>query len=217
MTLAPDLVEPVVVWRVWNVQDAGGRPELVSPVQASPWPSRESTAATCGRCCGRVASASCSCGLYGYHDVLRTEGDWSPGRVLGCAALGGRVVQHLDGYRGQFGYPLVLFVHTLLPDPRLERLIDIVFEDMPERPDLHLPDRRLVRRLADAYAVPVRGVSRPRIAADAVTARSTAAAAVAEEAARGLPARRDGDSRAHDRLDAVVENLAAAWAGSADR
>lgn len=55
----------------------------------------------------------CACGLYGYKSVKcleQTFHTYSKGDcVLGRVALWGKIVEHEDGYRAEYGYPQVLY------------------------------------------------------------------------------------------------------------
>jgi hypothetical protein len=47
---------------------------------------------------------TCSCGLHATHEVEILRRTRTPA-VLGRVALWGRVIEHEQGYRGEFGYP----------------------------------------------------------------------------------------------------------------
>jgi hypothetical protein len=55
----------------------------------------------------------CTCGLYGYKTVKCLEQTfpqyYTTNCVLGRVALWGKIVEHKDGYRAEYGYPQVLY------------------------------------------------------------------------------------------------------------
>lgn len=55
----------------------------------------------------------CTCGLYGYKSVKCLEQTfpafYKGNCVLGRVALWGRITEHTDGYRAEYGYPQVLY------------------------------------------------------------------------------------------------------------
>ncbi|MEJ2867303.1 hypothetical protein WCD74_05965 [Actinomycetospora sp. OC33-EN08] len=188
MTSVPDLAEPVAAWRVWNLVETPDGPLLVSPVRPVFWPPRRSMTATCHRGCAPPPSLRCRCGLYAMDELPRLYRESAgAGRVVGCTALWGRVVEHAHGVRAQFAYPLLLF---LLPETRSG-------------------SRTLgsggARRLKQHYRVPV--VVAPGSSADGYFPDDRLAGAVAEEAVRGLAGRRAGDHTAHARFADAVEDL----------
>lgn len=225
MTTVPDLAEPVTGWRVWQVRDVPGGPEIVSPVRPVSWPARRTMSAECALGCPTVPAPACRCGLYALADPVglppQTGGRF---RVVGCTALWGRVVEHVDGFRAEHGYPLVLFVRA---DVRatMRRYLRRRY-DLPGGPD-SLDDRctpagLLARDLAARYGVPVGVIAdQPALVgsfegraallaagegrADAVA--GGAARAVGREAVRGLAQRRAGDRGAHERLAVAAQDL----------
>ncbi len=145
MSAAPDLVEPVVGWRVWDVVDLDGELRLCSLSFWTIWlPGRE-TVAVCRRALVDVEraglpphvapAAGCTCGVYAtrtaaqalaYARGFRLRGD-ALHRVVGRTRLWGDVVEAEGGWRGERAYPAALFVATaggggprpgLLPRPR---------------------------------------------------------------------------------------------------
>jgi hypothetical protein len=132
--------------------------------------------------------------------------------VLGCTALWGGVVEHTDGWRGEFGYPLVLFV---LPAAarrgpggrpvRRGRVYSSALGDLGTR--FLGTARTLAEDLARLYAVPVHLA--PSVL-DTRPVRSRVggpADALRAEAADGLAGRRSGDPIAEVRLEYRVQDL----------
>ncbi|NMO93541.1 hypothetical protein [Actinomycetospora sp. TBRC 11914] len=216
MTLVPDVASPVAGWRVWTVADRGRGPELVSPVRPMSWIHREPATATCLEGCAACPSVECRCGLYATAGLAPLVLACRRGAaVLGCTALWGRVVEHTDGWRGEHGYPLVLFVMSgLLLDPvsrirSTRRVTSAVRHGLPSGHDHVTGPETLARELARLYAVPAHPA--PGLAADRLRgwARSggQAADAVRSEAADGLAGRRLGDPAAHARLARRAQEL----------
>jgi hypothetical protein len=213
VTLVPDSAAPVAGWRIWNVADQGRGPELVSPVVRATWEHRVPITAACEAGCRRSPSVRCGCGLYATARLdLRLFGYRRETTVLGCTALWGRVVEHRDGWRGQHGYPLVLFVVSALPDDVIGRM-RIRVRSSPAGISEYLAGiseadgiEALSRELARLYAVPVHPAPSLRITrASRVDERE--ADAVRSEAVAGLAARRSGDPEARDRLTRCVRGL----------
>lgn len=107
------LVGPLIGYRAWQVKDGllvsvnhgapvtPGRPAVAEcavarpighPEHAAPW-------------------AACSCGLYAYKSPRRclTE-QQNAAYVYGQVALWGKVIEHAEGWRAQYAYPLALWV-----------------------------------------------------------------------------------------------------------
>jgi len=125
---APDYVEPLEGWRLWEV--TGGREDvrLRSLVRRDcRWPVGAPLVADCpsGRLPGPperhdAPEASCWCGIHAFGDeatALRTMADLGQELdgpvVVGTVRLWGRVVECTAGLRGQYGYPAELWVPHL--------------------------------------------------------------------------------------------------------
>jgi hypothetical protein len=124
---APDVVEPVVGWRVWDVVVLDGAYRLCSLAFFSIWLPERETAAACRRAwvegsavlAPHAAPAErCTCGIYGtrtvrqtlaYSRSVRRRGD-TVHRVVGRVSLWGRVVESDAGWRAAYGYPSTLVV-----------------------------------------------------------------------------------------------------------
>jgi hypothetical protein len=124
---APDYLEPVVGWRVWNLLEVGGEVRLSSLVYGEAWPVRHELSAVC-RLGARVAMSSrqrslprhcapyvqCSCGIHATRTLEQGAvylGSGSEGRssgafrVLGRVLIWGSVVEGERGWRGSRAYP----------------------------------------------------------------------------------------------------------------
>ena len=138
--------------------------------------------------------------------------------ILGCAALWGRVVEATDGWRGERGYPLVLFAPTTDGGDRRRRdpslaLARFRSSRLPGSRPVGLPVAATTAALGRRYAVPAHPL--PAVPRLAVWESDVAgrAAAVRDEAARGLGARRLGDRNADARFSRTVEAMLAALQG----
>ena len=115
----PDLISPVVAWRLWQ-WDAGGLRSLNGEawipgrslragcrVSASGSPVRRTHAA---RLSHDAPEFKCTCGIYASKtlDHLRRTQFWRYGSVHGEVILWGAVVEHEAGFRAEFGYPKTL-------------------------------------------------------------------------------------------------------------
>ena len=131
--VAPDYLEPLRGWRLWEL--AGGRDDLRlrSLVRRDcRWPVGGPLVADCpsGRLPGpperhEAPEASCWCGIHAFSDegtALRTMADLGQELdgpvVVGTVLLWGAVVQCAEGLRGQFAYPGELWVPHLAGRPR---------------------------------------------------------------------------------------------------
>jgi hypothetical protein len=125
---APDRIEPVRGWRVWDVVLLDGAPRLCSLAFWSIWIPGKAARATCRRVPleGVVAglpphdapAEACRCGLYAtvgaaetlqYSQNVGRRGD-TVHRVIGRVSLWGTVIECEGGWRGALGYPAAVFV-----------------------------------------------------------------------------------------------------------
>jgi hypothetical protein len=125
---APDQVEPVQGWRVWDVVVLDRAPRLCSLAFWSIWLPGRAASATCRRTPleGVVAglpphtapAEGCRCGLYAtaaavdtleYSQDVRRRGD-TVHRVVGRVSLWGIVIECEGGWRASSGYPAAIFV-----------------------------------------------------------------------------------------------------------
>jgi len=127
VSAAPDYCEPVVGWRAWRALESGGEMDLASVFHRDRWPCLDPLTSTCrtlrapwrrGRERHAPPSPDCVCGIYAaatlelacaYAPPFRSR---SPGpyAVVGPVALWGDVIEHTDGWRASFAYPLRLYV-----------------------------------------------------------------------------------------------------------
>jgi hypothetical protein len=125
---APDRIEPVQGWRVWDVVLLDGAPRLCSLAFWSLWLPGKTASATCRRTPleGVVAglpphdapAEACRCGIYAtvraaatleYSRAVGRRAD-TVHRVVGRVALWGTVIECEGGWRGSRGYPAAIFV-----------------------------------------------------------------------------------------------------------
>jgi hypothetical protein len=128
---APDLIEPIIGWRVWDVVEVDGRLRLASVCFRTPWPPGQAMVASCRRSSfntGRAAvlvhrapHSLCSCGIYAadssdralaYLSRLFRGGPQTVHRVIGPVALWGTAVECSRGWRCSHAYPRALYVPT---------------------------------------------------------------------------------------------------------
>jgi len=133
--LAPDYAEPVSGWRAWLVSEVDGRPLLGGVVFHAAWEPGVPHVAQClhfrpqrlrpwrRRSPDHEAPGEgCRCGIYAAAELADARDYAVPGRlpepvrwptlhrVVGRAALWGRVVEHERGWRASHGYPELLLV-----------------------------------------------------------------------------------------------------------
>jgi hypothetical protein len=128
---APDLIEPIVGWRVWDVVDSDGELLLSSLCFRATWPPGRAMLASCRRSTfnlgrsrlpgHRAPEATCSCGIYAvessdralpYLSRLFRGGPRTVHRVVGPVALWGTAVEGTRGWRSSHAYPRALYVPT---------------------------------------------------------------------------------------------------------
>src|SRR5690348_16813510 len=131
---APTLAEPLLGLRTWALAGERGAERLRGPYSGTPWPKGGAwLRASCTRDDAHAAPvADCSCGIYGLHPSRRNA--WRAlafrREIGGVVEARGAVELHPDGFRAEEGRPQVLLAH-----PR--------------------SNPHLLRRLSEAYAVPV--------------------------------------------------------------
>lgn len=113
-------------WRSWRVVRIDDRWHLTSTVAHDIWEPGQRLEAVCrGREDGD-ARAPCldhGCGIYARtHRLPVTYVTTGPRAVVGLVAMWGRVIEHEQGYRAQFAYPVAL------REPTLESARPIVHE-----------------------------------------------------------------------------------------
>ncbi len=165
MPRAPDYLEPLVGWRVWDVVALGGGLRLCSPLYLSTWPLRQELVAECrpraedaltllqsGRFSHASPDAKCGCGIYAGESPAQAVAYLSrffkshrnaAHRVLGRVSLWGSVLESERGWRASHAYPARVYI----PVPTRRRLLGGL-----KRPRLSATDIAL--GLAE-YGVPV--------------------------------------------------------------
>lgn len=113
---APDLPHAVAGWRTWAVGTGPGGTRLLAPVTRALWPPGEVRTAWCRYGRHDAPAVSCRCGLYAVADLTRLTRQVTRGSVVGVTALWGRVVEAEHGWRGEHGYPVVLFAEPALSE-----------------------------------------------------------------------------------------------------
>lgn len=164
---APDLIEPIVGWRVWHVVERRGELRLCSPLYRTTWPLRQELIANCRHGVESMLAyddpspgrhsppqAGCACGIHAAQTAAQAvpyltrffrRRDDVLHRVVGRVSLWGRVVECERGWRGSLAYPAFIYVPapTSRPFPLPRGL-----------PRPSLPPEEIALALA-AYGVPV--------------------------------------------------------------
>jgi len=138
VSVAPDLVEPVIGFRAWRVLDD----RLLSPYIPCRWAGREmhavcypaNRALTFGR--GWLATAhesphpECKCGIYAYHRPGSRAyfGEWE--WVEGIVSVWGRIEAHADGLRAEHAR-----VEALAGAPRVAQRLGVEVVERAELAD----------------------------------------------------------------------------------
>lgn len=118
---APDLIGTVEGWRCWYLPEKtpsfGAAPKLMSVTHNYVWPPRVKARSECRRHPDHVPGEDCTCGFYAAKtlDHLRSMGYVScPSigsvTVVGQLAMWGKVIEGTQGWRGEFAYPVKLYV-----------------------------------------------------------------------------------------------------------
>lgn len=123
---APDLIEPIVGWRVWDVAYVDGRLLLGSLCFAVLWQPETAMVASCSHVVAsaagvghRVPDPGCNCGIHAvsssdralpYLSRLFRGGPRTVHRVIGPVALWGTAVEGTRGWRSSHAYPQALYV-----------------------------------------------------------------------------------------------------------
>lgn len=150
---APDLIDPVVGWRIWRVVMTAGGARLESLTRDVCWPVGEPLVADCTALPSIRHTApwpTCRCGIYaarngaGIADELLRVSLADRHLAVGRVALWGQVREGEHGFRASHARPVQLALLSPPRAPSAER-IDVAFG------------------LAD-YGVPVTLVDQPRVA-----------------------------------------------------
>lgn len=134
MSVAPDYVEPVVAWRLWQAVDDHGTTCLASVFHPHRWPHGEPLVASCERLRIRcwpwrrqlheAPAAGCTCGIYAASAAIVRQ--YLPDHltrigglpILGRASLWGVVCECERGWRASHAYPERLYVPVARMDYR---------------------------------------------------------------------------------------------------
>ena len=125
----PDYAEPLLAWRLWEIEEVGGRCRLRSLYRHCVWPTGAPLAAECKAARLRLwwrprhvaPVSSCTCGIYAvrpsFISRLALDGGELPTRslVLGTVSMWGEVVECERGWRASYAYPERLFVPEIDP------------------------------------------------------------------------------------------------------
>lgn len=130
VAIAPDYVEPVCAWRLWEVENLDAAPRLRSLYRLSFWPVGAPLEARCEAQRLRLSrrprhaapTETCTCGIYAapfelIRRKLAVDGGLPPGClfVMGTVALWGDVLECERGWRAAYAYPHRLFVPLGFP------------------------------------------------------------------------------------------------------
>lgn len=135
----PDLIQPIIGWRIWRTHISPHDPLLFSlfscPTFSFHWrPGRKFVAQhdiDLGGDCRGLVNSNCSCGIYAFKDFLRAfsylvgirhrlQSD-SFDVAVGTVSLWGKVIECERGYRAQYAYPR----HVYLPITASGQIRDI--------------------------------------------------------------------------------------------
>jgi hypothetical protein len=154
VSVAPDLIEPVVGWRAWAVCGQADGARLRSVVYDTLWRPGEALVADCRRWPSLLPkrlrpahsppSARCACGIYAATEP-ETLADYLEGfrryqlglfqRVFGRVRLWGSVVACEQGWRSSHAYPADLYI----PVRRHARAREMAEELAPSLGDYAVP------------------------------------------------------------------------------
>jgi hypothetical protein len=134
MSAAPDFIEPLEAWRVWQVVRRDGEYSLGSVVQPTLWPPGEELVAEClagsrlflalrrSKRRHLAPDLRCECGIYAA--PLERIGQYAAeapcrnaARVLGLVSLWGTVIECERGWRASRAYPKRIYVPADAGEP----------------------------------------------------------------------------------------------------
>jgi hypothetical protein len=119
---APDLVEPVIGYRQWRIEDEA----LWSPFSNYRW-TRGVNTARCGLDAGHPDVApghTCTCGLHAWYRPCPRLGYAAPDLIGGAVALWGEMELHPTGVRAQYA-TIVALVLPLAHTGKRRRVVEI--------------------------------------------------------------------------------------------
>lgn len=98
--------EPVVGYRQWGLRRRYPEGLLLTGAGGTVWKPLERLAAVCLRDKAHEAPVNgCQCGAYAFKEGVDLPTEVEYPVVFGAVFLWGRVVEHSDGFRGQYAYP----------------------------------------------------------------------------------------------------------------
>jgi hypothetical protein len=152
---APDLIEPVIGYRLWRLIDH----TLTSPFASTPW-HRPQQRARCDRGrheAGEVPAKTCSCGIHAYYDPCPRTASAMTGSLLGGVVVAwGRIEAHAIGMRVEHAR----IVGLELPFSRGRKRRAILAA--AERLDVPAVTHRTLGALAREHGAPLQRALRPR-------------------------------------------------------
>jgi hypothetical protein len=178
VSVAPDYLEPVVGWRVWSLQEVGGRVRLASHISPSVWEPGRELVAECEvrrraplapwhtRPTGHAAPAErCTCGVHGvsrvgllatYLPVANRPYSWMRPVVrqaIGRVALWGEVVEGARGWRAACAYPAELWLPQVDGNDQDVPEVEAIAANLADYGvPVHVCDGRSVREVVAALA-----------------------------------------------------------------
>jgi hypothetical protein len=153
---APDLVEPVIGYRHWRIEDGA----LWSPFSRYCW-ARGVNVARCGleaRHPDVAPGHACTCGLHAWYKPCPRLGYATPDLIGGAVAVWGEMELHPTGLRAQYA-TIVALVLPLAHTGKRRRVLDIAAALEVET----VPSRQL-GSTALRYGLPLAGRLAPRAA-----------------------------------------------------
>lgn len=95
-------IKPIIGYRQWRIKEKG---ILLSFHDLSEWPANAPKEASCHNSNRHkeIPAKRCLCGIYALKNPLDAY-------LYGKVALWGRIIEHKDGYRAQYAYPVELYV-----------------------------------------------------------------------------------------------------------
>jgi hypothetical protein len=111
---APDLIEPILAWRGWEVTPGG---HLTASAVSGVWdPGVNRAVCRNAHHTDDVPAVGCSCGFYAWHEPQ----DIAHGQVRGAIKCWGEIIVHDVGVRAEYAEVICLFAGTA-PDVFLQR------------------------------------------------------------------------------------------------
>lgn len=105
----PDRIEPIIGWRVWQVNDN----KLCSVGVSGVWEPMKALHAECENYDHKAPQLNCQCGMWSFNslETLLPAADAydSENIILGSVYLWGKVIECENGFRAEFAYPKELW------------------------------------------------------------------------------------------------------------